>query len=145
MFTFKQKDYENEVIRYKQSITVNVRTSYGRKRLLQYAFENYLGTIQAVSYKEQDLIDISIEMYYNRLYYNISILLLYLIPVFILLGIWNIVFISLAILSLIFSIIFNKKVNKHMLNYVAYKYDYNSNNYLPYSLIIKREDLFKKL
>ena len=38
MFVFKKKDFGDKYNRYKQSTTVNVRTEYGRNKLLYYHY-----------------------------------------------------------------------------------------------------------
>lgn len=144
MFVFKQKDFGNKYNRYRRSVTVNVRTEYGRHRLLYVNFKERIGTVQAVSHKQEHLEDIASEILQNKFRYRLSILLLFLTPVIFLLGLLHPIFLLLTLIPLVISIAFNKTVNEDLLYYEPVKYNYCADNYLEYSLIIKREDLIKK-
>ena len=144
MFVFKQKDFGNKYNRYRQAVTINVRTEYGRRKLIYSHLKERIGTIQCVSYKEEHLIDIENEIVNNKVKYKTSILLLLLTPVIFLLGLLSPVFFILCQIPLVASLAINRTVKEDLLYYSVVKYDYCPDNYLQYSMIIKREDLIKE-
>ena len=144
MFVFKQKDFGNKYNRYRQSVTVNITTDYGRQRLLYIHLKERTGTVQVVSHKKEHIININSEILQNKFRYKVSILLLFLTPVIFLLGLLHPIFLLFSLGPLIISLVLNKTVNEDLLYYVPVKHDYCPDNYLEYSLIIKREDLINK-
>lgn len=132
---------------YTQSRTINVAYMHGRKSL-KSAYKDGVGTIQAVSHKEEHIAEIAMSLSSNRQMYFLSRFLLSIgvMVVFAILFLrcYDIILTIIDGCSIGFGILAYWKIDKDMLNYKVDRFGYYDQNYLPYSVIIKRKDLINK-
>lgn len=132
---------------YTQSRTINVAYMHGRKSL-KSAYKDGVGTIQAVSRKEEHIVEIAMSLSSNRQMYFLSRFLFSIgaMVVFAILFLrcYDIILTIIGSCSIGFGVLAYWKIDKDMLNYRVDRFGYYDQNYLPYSVIIKRKDLINK-
>ena len=132
---------------YTQSRTINVAYMHGRKSLKD-AYKDGVGTIQAVSHKEEHIVEIAMSLSSNRQIYFLSRFLLSIgvMVVFAILFLrcYDIILTIIGGCGIGFGVLAYWKIDKDMFNYRVDIFGYYDQNYLPYSVIIKRKDLINK-